>query len=1173
MTIKLLLPSLLLSFSALVQQVLASKYITIEQSLPSDQISVTASSTFDDLQSSANLINGSGMLGNTHDASSGASTMWHTTINPEETVFGGVKAKCWVRFDFKIPTLVEKILVWNHNQAGLVNRGFRNIVILGSLDGRNWKAVAKAELPVALGTATKPSGIKIKTGKKLKAIAIVAKSNWGGNVFGLSEVKFLQNKKVAIADLAFPKNLQCQPQPFYRHRKDGTAGREILIRLPKTRLYTDAEITVTSGDLSEKTRIAANPLGTDSIPVILPDGLAEKQDASVTLTLTSFGKTISQVVTVPKLRKWTVYIYPHSHVDIGYTNIHSNIEIIHKRNLVNGIKLAEKTKDYPEGARYVWNPECTWPVERYLATATPAEKEKVYDAIRKGYLAIDAGYVSVNTSVTADEEFPSLFSYAKKLEKKTGVKVDTIGQFDVPGMSWGMVPMAAQHGMRYVFCPFNGGDRTGLSPEASFRPFWWEGPDGKSKVLFLQPGDYTPGARLKGYKYWPSMAGQLDPEKILRIVKTDNPRANFIDGYLWGMLERLGKDELYPYDIFPMTWAMADNTPIDADLPDAVKSWNEDYAYPRLIISSAHTIMNAFDKKYGDQIPTKRGDFTEFWSDGLGSSAKMTSMNRVSKERLIQADTLWSMLRPEDAAPRKTFAEIWRRILMGSEHTWCYMNPSLSHMQDPIWESKKAHFIAADQGSRQVLGMAAKKVIVSQRQPSFTVFNTLSWKRSGLITLSRKQSLHGNTVVGLKSGKEFVTQRLANGCLAFVAEDVPAFGSLNYTVKSLPNKRRGLDRCKVTRVSLENSHLKLRVDSNTGDIVSLINKESGHDYVDSNAPCGINSYRYLLGTGKPASAGPQYASAKEKGSIPLVASKAKATGPTEVKISILEKGPLVASLLIESKADGCKSLTRVVRIIAGQDHVEIDNLVDKIATTTKEGIHFGFAFNIPDPRTQVDIPWGIMEVEADQLPFGNRNWICFQRWLDVANDKRGVTWCSLDAPTFEYGAMTANIIGSGTGSPAWIRKLKPSSTIYSWALNNHWHTNFPLSQAGKIQFRYRLRPHETDYNAIQSNRFGLGQTQPLIVVPTEGEIQLKPRIVIHNPNVFVTIIKTSVDGKSTIVRLRSVSDEEQTIKPSFPQLKPQRIRESDATEVPGKELTGDIKLPPFGVVTLYLENT
>lgn len=62
------------------------------------------------------------------------------------------------------------------------------------------------------------------------------------------------------------------------------------------------------------------------------------------------------------------------------------------------------------------------------------------------------------------------------------------------------------------------------------------------------------------------------------------------------MLPKLEKDSNYPYDIFPMTWCMADNTPIDADLPDAVKSWNEEYAYPHIKICTATEIMQTFEK-------------------------------------------------------------------------------------------------------------------------------------------------------------------------------------------------------------------------------------------------------------------------------------------------------------------------------------------------------------------------------------------------------------------------------------------------------------------------------------------------------------------------------------------------------------------------------------------------
>ena len=136
-----------------------------------------------------------------------------------------------------------------------------------------------------------------------------------------------------------------------------------------------------------------------------------------------------------------------------------------------------------------------------------------------------------------------------------------------------------------------------------------------------------------------------------------------------------------------------------------------------------------------------------------------------------------------------------------------------------------------------------------------------------------------------------------------------------------------------------------------------------------------------------------------------------------------------------------------------------------------------------------DIPWGMMEIEKDQLPEGNRNWIALQRWLDVSNEKLGITWCPLDAPIFEVGNMTANILGSATNSKEWITKLEPSATVFSWALNNHWFTNFPLSQGGELIFRYRINPHMGGNHIALANRFALEQYQPLIPVNVSEEFK------------------------------------------------------------------------------------
>jgi alpha-mannosidase len=952
----------------------------------------------------------------------------------------------------------------------------------------------------------------------------------------------IKTKTVAVSgsNNSFPDAVDCIVQPFYRHRADGKPGREITLNFKGPKFSGKGTIELECSGKKEIIQLTINE-GIDKYTVLLPPGAGVKSDCEAKVTLRNAKHTLSSSITVPAKRQWTVYIYPHSHVDIGYTNTHANVELIHKRNLINGIELAKKTADYPEGARYLWNPEVLWPVERYLKTATDSEKQEIIDAVKKGYLHLDAGYIHANTSASADEEFFEYFRFRDELAKLTGTKIETLVQVDVPGMSWGIVPVAAKLGIRYCFAMNNGSDRVGLSTDLSFKPFWWLGPDGKSKILFLQPGSYTPGAIAKGFAYWPLMAGQTDPSKLIQIVKTDHPRDHFVDKYLADKLPELEKADYYPYDIFAMSWAMADNTPIDADLPDAVKSWNEDYAFPHLIIASATDIMRTFEEKYGNQLPVLSGDFTEYWTDGLGTAAKQTGMNRSSKERLIQAETLRTMLHPGEPAPRAGFDEAWRNVIMGTEHTWCYMDPSKQPITNDILKVKFGYFQQAEDLSKTLLA-SALPAVSQGGSATIGVFNTLSWPRSGLAAVPAAQSKTFGSICDEK-GKTILSQRLSTGELVFLASDVPALGSENYYLKNKKNKTKGNIALGNT---LDNGILKVIIDPNTGDISSLTN--GAHEFVDSKAACNLNSYRYLHGGDSPD----------------------KASGTMKAKISIKEDGPLMATLLVESEAEGCRSLSREITLIAGQPQVEIINYIDKLAILKKEGIHMGFAFNIPDPVTRADIPWGIMELEANQLSAANRNWITFQRWLDISNNERGVTWCSLDAPVFESGNITANILGAATNSPKWIRKLEPSATIYSWALNNHWHTNFPLSQEGKIQFRYRILPHNAKYDAVTSNRFGMEQAQPLIISPVNANFKLKPLLAIHgSPNVVLTILKTSDDGKSTQVRLRSISAKDELVKLDWLNHKPISVHIVDLDVDPVKrEVQAEVLVPAMGFVTL-----
>lgn len=949
---------------------------------------------------------------------------------------------------------------------------------------------------------------------------------------------------ISTASTETNESIEVKVNNYYKKRSDGLVGRSLLISYHGNKVLDNAKIEISSKKQNEQFSIIE--VSPDSIPIILSPEIGVEQNDTILVNLIFPDNKLSKKVIVPAMRHWTIYIYPHSHVDIGYTNTQENVEFIHKRNLDVAMDLTDKTRKYPKDARFCWNPEVVWPVERYLNSEPEEKKRRLLKAIKKGDISIDAGYVSTNTSAANDEELLQLFHYGKEIEKLTGKPVQTLVQTDIPGMSWGIVPAANQMGIKYILSLFNGSDRTGWTHELSFYPFWWIGPDGKSKVLFLQPGAYTPGAIAKGKYFWPQLAGQTDKNKLLPVIQTDNPRANFIDNYLAEMLPKLEKDGNYPYDIFPMTWCMADNTPIDADLPDAVKSWNEEYAYPHIKICTATEIMKTFEKRWGDKLPELRGDFTEYWTDGLGSSAKKTGEARVIKEHLVQAEILWSILRGDQEEPKKLVQEAWRNMILSTEHTWAFMDPYKQPIQDNILKTKYEYFNKVKSITEDLYSMAIQK-IKDEKSNQLTVFNTESWTRTELVTISKDIAEKYNIVLD-SDGNEIVCQRLSSGELVFLAENIPALGFRNYQLKK---KNTFMNQHKnESNTILNNGLVKVKIDSSTGDVSSLSYKDE--EFVDTEALVALNSYRYLKGDD----------------------TSGHAYKPTNVCIKTGETGPLVYSLIVESDAKGCNKLIREIQLIKGSPAIYFNNRLDKQNILEKEGIHFGFAFNVPQPTIRVNIPWGVFELEKEQLKAANRNWITMQRWLNISNSTKNITWCSLNSYTFESGDITANIIGGAYNSPSWIRKLKPSSIIYSWALNNHWHTNFRLSQEGKIDFKYSVLPSLGDYDIVKSNRFALEQYRPLIAVQTQKGFKIWNTLKVKGSDkVVLSNYKTTNNGRTTILRFLSLSENSESINLIWSKKQPKSISLNNSSTCKPIILKNNtpINIPAKSVNTLIVE--
>ncbi len=853
-------------------------------------------------------------------------------------------------------------------------------------------------------------------------------------------------------------------------------------------------------------------------------------------------QTITRAITLKPARKLTVYILPHSHTDIGYTAIQTDIEEKQINNLLQGLADARRTASYPAGARFVWNVEVLWAADLFLQRLTTKQQAEFFEAVKHGQVALNGMYLNELTGLCRPEELIRLFRYATQLGERTGVPVDSAMISDVPGYTWGTVTAMAQAGIKYFSVAPNYFDRIGdILVQWENKPFWWVGPDGQSKVLVWIPfWGYAMSHR------YGKMTTQLVEEFSTGLDKRD-----------------------YPYEIAYVRWAgHGDNAVPDPAICDFVKEWNETHAWPQFVIASTSEAFRAFEKRYGDKLPQVRGDWTPYWEDGAGSSAAETAMNRASSERLAQAETLWAMLDPK-RYPAKKFEAAWNNVLLYSEHTWgayCSISQPANPFTADQWNIKQSYATIANLQSRQLLSDAAQSgagfipvTPASTTNPAaksacVDIYNTTSWPRSELVLIPMELSEVG-TFVTDDQGLPVPAQRLASRKLAVMVKDLPPFSGRRYTI-SKAGKAPGEIKATADGATLDNGKLHVRLDEQTGAVVEL--RASGIDanLADTASGHALNDYLYLI-------------------SDDLTA--LQRNGP--VKITVRDRGPLVASLLVESDAPGCHKLLREIRLVAEADYVELLNTVDKKrieaksyhANDGKESVNFAFPFNVPDGRMRMDIPLGIMRPEEDQMPSACKNWLTVGRWVDVANDAYGVTWVTLDAPLVQVGGITATMLNSQYNPDVWRKKIDRSQKLYSWAMNNHWGTNYRAYQEGPMVFRFILRPHRGTTPAGAS-RFATGFSQPLVAVPGRGIAPRgTPLLRVEPAEVLVSGFKPSDDGQAFIVRLLGTGDQPANATLTWPQTAPKQLWFSDTSERRLSQVSGAIVVPAHGILTLRTE--
>ncbi|MBI1938289.1 MAG: hypothetical protein HYS25_09190 [Ignavibacteriales bacterium] len=910
--------------------------------------------------------------------------------------------------------------------------------------------------------------------------------------------------------------------------------------LPKTRITPEKVVTKdSSGNLLQRVKVSIDHFSSPKSVAIVSENnnisselklgmndfwlniTAPKTPKETNINITIDGRTKSYTTKINPAREITFYLIPHAHVDIGYTGLQTEIEKKHWDNFEKAIEYSKKSAALGNDALFKWNIEVLWAVKSYLENF-PEKKKYFFDAVKNGWIGIDAMYANVMTALCRPEELYRLVDYSNDLEKEIGIKIESAMISDVPGYTWGIVQAFADNGIKYFSVGPNPFDRIGNTlQEWGDKPFYWQSPSGKNKILIWLAG--------KGYAWFHGW----------RLTRDDfSPITEYLDEL---------DEKNYPYDMVHVRYNIGgDNGFPDSSLSNFVKQWNDTHVTPKFKIAANVEMFKDFEKKYAGVIPTFSGDFSPYWEDGAGSTAKESAMNRNTAELLTQLEILYTHFN-KDNYPKTEFDEAWKYVLLFSEHTWGAWNsisdPEIKFVTDQ-WEIKKSYAIKADSLAQKLLQSLSKVDNTNKALDHFYVCNSSSWQRSGIIRIPSSVKLSGGSLID-ENGNLVAAQRLKNGDLVFTAKNIPPFGIKKYKVI-----KGGTDGGKISPLdnfTLSNSYYTLSIDENTASIKFLGRRGNNFNYVDTGNGFLLNQF---IHTGKNAE---------------------KPSTAANAQIINFENGPVLKSINIKSTANGTNSISQEIILFNDLDKIEIVNTIDKTKDYSKESIRFAFPVNISNPTSRVDLAWSVIRPELDQLPGSNKNYFTEQRWVDVSNNQTGLTLAMLEAPFIEFGGMTAEAWMSSPDKE-WSRHTSSSSQLYSWAMNNSWHTNFKASQEGVNSFKYFLILHDK-FNYFDAYKFGIENSQPLHIIYSDdiGSNYSQSLELDSTSTLVITLIKPAKDGSGLIARIFNPTDKTSSSRLLWKRNSNARFFISNGDEDEIKQTAGKITLNTFEVMTLKIK--
>ena len=910
----------------------------------------------------------------------------------------------------------------------------------------------------------------------------------GFRYFGVVVIVLVTGTTAQVSDTAL--SIKVEPTAFVHRTPDGPVRRiDVRAEVAGQQQPVDGSLEVSFGDVQRKIALGQSNFTKKDVYQLLLPKPSETTELRVTLEMADDAKASAECQVSPA-RKWTFYMTPHTHYDVGFT--HPQPEVIDRlsNDLDKAIQFCEKTADWPPESRYRWTVEVSALVKEYAERRTESDMARLMNLVKSGRIEICGFYLNMPTEVVGHEELIRCLYYAQQLRDQYGIRIDTAIIDDVPGFTWALPELLREAGMDRVSFRANviRGNFVWHRPRAVPRPFYWQSPD-DSRVFMWYTDTYRDGNFFRSGLYEDRFA------ELIEHNKTGG----------------------YPYDEVQLRMG-GDNNPPDINASINTRAWNKKYVWPKVVVATNREFLEHLETRHGDRCKTFRGDIPSWWADGPASSALENGVNRLLHDQLVATEALWTIARlanPKLGYPRETFRRAYHKMLHFDEHTWgaaeSISKPKSANTVSQ-WKFKAAYGHHAKKITDGLLTEALGHLALPSPSPdkqAIAVWNTLTWPRSDVVTIP----LVGTPLAGaaaiiitdVQNGVSLPAQIADQGKQAvFVARDLPALGCSLYTVEAGPAPSETFSALSAV---LENDLYRIAADPQRGGLTSWRDKQLGRELLDPKATYLANQAIYER------SLDGREAITKKR------PTRFKRTVPQGGKLVSQTAGPVFQEMVIETSLPSLPTIRQHVRLYNELKIVDINNVVMKEEVFEPEGVYFAFPFNVPTPEIRFQIANAVMRPGKDQLTYSCQDFYSIQQWADVAGRDFGVILVPLEAPL---------VLAGGLNAYQWADQIDfNNGHLYSWPMNNYWVCNFRAGQSGTMPFRYRLTSYAGDHDSLRATQFAWQPFYPPMVQWLKPNSKKTPQpsqslVTIEGDPVVVSCVKTAEAQDAIIVRLLEV---------------------------------------------------